>query len=712
MEQLANRSQSDNMDYKKISLYFLFITAFSYAVVFDNYANRVGGASYDYYFNTDVSFGSSSFTISAPASMVLSGTASDLGNGAIVCPTSLTIQPSSSGLTWGASTFDVHSLYPHPYGTFTPPSGCTASGRPARIGTWLDSGTFDSQKAIGTSGSYTTDSSNYNILAPFYDECVTYYDSATSVSYPNSGGEANVYCKGNYQISAGGTSVGSGSFSSPGSHTYSISSTQTITLSGSGLDCFAAVHKYPNTPDFRLYYFSYGFSGSIPSVSKTITVQNKQNSITCGPSNPASPINVPGGTGTLVTVLIRNNGNVINKVTSVTSSNSQVSATALAHSLCGGPVASSDPCCTVGNGFNQNINPGASKKVCVWLQATCTGTCVPYSTSLRFHFSTTSQVCNGKATTYNMPLTVNCNCGNQNVTSCVITPPERQVGSHQSAHFNLSCYDQNNTQMPCDSSVSWSLQNIDGFFWSPPTPTSAYVAIASPDGTTGTINAAIGSVSCISNITVNDSYPDSAHLELKPDTASLNVNDTQNFTTSCTVQGNPVPCSGVVWDPLAVLTHGDLSGSSDTGTTYTARSNGTDELKARADDLPDQPWDVSIINIGENITNCTNPPCPPPCTGPSCDHDGSSDKCTIFPNDRSSYPPGTPFSSFCGPDLQHLESCEVEWILDGFSYPVNYSFTLPGNLGPGLHTIHVKTSDGGDCPLDFNLGSFSCIEYS
>ena len=539
--------------WKLIAIFFLFST-FSFAVTFDNYYNQKIDTDYDYYFKTDLSFPGSIQISTSQTNNVLSGNPSDLASGSIVCPgTSLSIQPDVQ-VRWGSNSFDVHSLYPHPFGTFTKPLACTSSGRQTRSGTWLSDSVYTSQKNIGISSSATTDSSNYNILQPFYNECVTYFDDATDIQYSNAKGGANIYCKGSYSIPG----VSSGSLENPTTKPYTIQSTKSFSITGSGLDCFAAVHKEPNTPDFRIYYYAFGFSGSIQSGSKTIKIEDRQNSIDFQSTIPAMPVILQPGEEILLSVVIDNDGGVPTSITGVTSTNSQITVTPFDTSICGGLIPSSYPTvCSQGNGFNNPFNPGASRTTFMWLKSSATTNA---STTLRFTHTTTSQVCNAQTTQTDLNL-------NQfqvdEVVRCEVTPAQLNAKQQQLYNFNLQCFNAVNAVIPCIGN-NWAFNGLVG--WIPvATNTGATAGTHSAVGSTGQLVYTTGTVSCASNLTVNAS---SEHLEVQPPSANLKQNQTQGFSATCTVGGNPSACTGNQWDPYNTLI-GSLSGSSINSTNNT-----------------------------------------------------------------------------------------------------------------------------------------------
>jgi hypothetical protein len=692
----------------KIIPVFLFLISFSNAITFDNYYNQKIATDYDYYFKTDLSLPADTSISTTQTNKVLSGNPSNLVSGSIVCPsTSLDIKPNIQ-IKFADNQLDVESIYPHPFGTFTTPLSCTASGRPTRTGKWLPTSTFNSQKSIGTSASATTDSSNYNVLAPFYDECVTYFDDATDLVYINRKGGVNVYCKGTYSIPG----VSSGNLNDQKTAKYTIQSSKTFYVTGSGLDCFAALHKQPNTPDFRIYYYAYGFSGSISSGSKNIKVENRQNSISFGPTTPPSPVTIPNTTTpTLVGIPITNNGGAPIQITSVSSSNPLVVVEPFDNSLCSGLLPSSlaAVCSAGGSGFYTTINPGATRNVYVFLSAPTVSSPGSYSTTLSFTHVAQTNVCDSKTDTSSF--TLNIAGGPGNPVRCEITPPTANVKQKQLYDFTVQCFDTTNAVVPCVGS-NWNLVGLNGII---PVRSSsgATAGTHSSVGSTGQLVYTSGTFSCQSNLTVNAS---TETIDVQPPTANLKQNDTQPFTATCTQGGNATNCTGNQWDPYSTLI-GQLSNSTISSTIYNATVNNiTTQLYAVAFGLNpiNPPYDWADITVGSGGNgNKTN--------GNGDEKKGKSKYCVIDPIKDTYYTGLREWKVTClDPGNGQPISCKntIQWYLDGVPQPnlgVQGTGTKILISQPGTTYNLIAYTDeaaGQKCELEFNSTSYDCVLYS
>lgn len=666
------------------------------------------------------------YTTLTTSSRVLSYGAGGGLDGATVCPGSGFALDSSVDVKWSAPGFYAKALlWELGYDNkLCIPS--TSSATAGDLSVAWNKGNYDVIKEWNTC--YNNFADCWNYVGTLYDKRVDVYVSGSppnTQNHVNKKGDIGVTCWGTRTPSVStpsGTYPGlsasdTGATSWHNSLTFSSTGTYTVRDTFEVKGCAATV-RHPSCGGGQaeeIYSRTSAQSGygapeyyaNLGSNTFTISVVNRQNSMTCGTVNPASPIDVPSGNGAIVNVTVRNNGNVANRVTGVTSTTANVIAIPFDMALCGITVPSTTPPCNLpNNGFNQNVDKGRSAHVWVWLTApNCGATQTSYQTTLRFAFGTSATVCNAQTANCNLGVRVNgCSDGNSSVDRCEITPASTTIGFKQSEHFSLQCFN-NNSVVACGPSVVWSLQNLLGVFWDQ-SPTGAFVGVHSPVGSTGTLNAAIGAVSCISNITVGNA---TASIDVKPDTAQLEVGDNQSFNTSCTSGGVPVPCSQVAWDPNTVLTNGDLSSSSDTGTNYTARQNGTDELWARADGLPGSPYDWSLITIGSGPP-CVGPGCTP-CTGPSCDNDGKSDSCEIRPASGVVLP-GLSFTALC---KDPPELCGVAyWYLDGVPWG-SAGYASPYLLlTGGTHTVavYVDNKPTSACALQFDVSSYQCIQYS
>jgi hypothetical protein len=185
----------------------------------------------------------------------------------------------------------------------------------------------------------------------------------------------------------------------------------------------------------------------------------------------------------------------------------------------------------------------------------------------------------------------------QGATSCVITPSPASVGYFQITPFSIQCLDEASNPVSCGS-VAWTLNGIDGIILNPG-PTGASVFTQSGVGTSGTLNAAIGTVSCSADLTVVPPI-NGTTIAVNPPSANPPFLGNQTFNTSCTANGQPAACTGVGWDPAGFPpVIGTINPTSGPTTIYTATVNDiTTQLWACASGMAPVPCNFTTITVG------------------------------------------------------------------------------------------------------------------
>ncbi len=284
------------------------------------------------------------------------------------------------------------------------------------------------------------------------------------------------------------------------------------------------------------------------------------------------------------------------------------------------------------------------------------------------------------------------------VMGCNVTPPEASVGRLEVAAFGLVCFNNTNNTVPCVS-ASWELQGMEGILFDTGS-TGASVVPISDIGTTGKLNATVGNVSCASNLTV---VPPNNTLAINPPAASLSLGDNQTFNTSCTINGTPVACSGVLWDPFPdplFQVIGSINPDRGPDTVYTATTdNISTTLWACAFDMRPAPCNFTQIDVGTQAN-------PPDC--PGCRPGPSSDYCTIFDEGGRGY-----YRVMCGPPgkLKQCNPDSVIWQLSTGTSPgskttrVQVFTTVPAQL------VAIVGKDKS-CSIDIGASTYQCLAYS
>jgi hypothetical protein len=292
----------------------------------------------------------------------------------------------------------------------------------------------------------------------------------------------------------------------------------------------------------------------------------------------------------------------------------------------------------------------------------------------------------------------------QDVSNCSISPNPATMYQSQARDFTLECFDSANNPVTCPSSVNWAVTGFSATQYRifSQSSTGAQVGVHASVGSKGQLNATIGDISCISDLTVNQSE---STLDIKPDSVSLKHNDNQTFTATCTLNNNPVPCSGMAWDLFGI--QGTLSNTSDTGALYTATvDNITDDLWAMATGVPGAPYDNSIITVGSG--DGPNG-CKVNCGGGG---GGKSEHCTIYQPEVIFAGMAQQFSVGCG--VTGLDPCSrISWIINGIPNQFLMSYNILVTPSPGSNTLNVFVDyEDHDCKLDYTAELSPCVLYS
>jgi hypothetical protein len=674
------------------------------------------------YVSTDLRF-TQKTEVSTTAKVLSSGT----GNGLIgdtICPGSVTVKSTSSG-KWADNDFYAKVTY---YPPCAPPS---SSANPTDIPirfhnsdyntliNWAsppDSICHDYDSCYGHEGTLTN--RRINIFQGYSD------------TYSNRLGRVSYTCAGSNSLSV----TGAGSLPvQQATGGTSFSRTRTVNLNQVGTYTFtdmmsvegcAAVVRYPACPgtsfeDERIFSRTSASLTSAPEYKKTTTnkftikVENRQNSITFGPTTPSSPVTIPNTTSsTLVGIAVTNNGGASVQITSVTSSNSLVKVVPFDNSLCGGLMPSSIAaiCQAGGGGFNTTIVKGASRNVWVYLSAPGASAPGTYTTDLTFTHEAQTEVCDSKIDSSSF--TLNLGSGPGDTVRCEITPDQVDIRHKQLQYFTVQCFDSTNAVVPCVGN-DWTINGLS-YRILHPSDSDVWAGSDSADGSTGQLTYTTGLVSCNSNLTV---IPANETLTIDPQSANLKLNNTQPFTATCTetANGSTIDCLGNEWNADGLLI-GQLSNSTINYTLYTATvDNITTELLAVAWGLgtdEQRPWDDATIRVGTG-GNGDN--------GDDDEKKGKSKYCIIDPIQDTFYTGWRSWIMYClDPGNGEPTSCEktVEWYWNGEkqdSYQIGGGYGTGFLLqGTGVNTLIAYTDkDAGEkCELEFNSTEYDCVLYS
>jgi len=530
--------------------------------------------------------GAFSTTLTTGSKVLSYGTGGGL-DGAVMCPGASFSLSSSMSSLWSSPTFYASTILIFPVSSSCPLGSSSSTGGDHPV-SW-DLNTYEATKDWSTCYPYFANC--WDNIGALYDKRVNMYLGGTlsnPLYYYNRQGTVGIVCWGTRTPSA---STPSGSY--PGlsaSDTGATSWSNSLSFSSAGTytiydgfevkGCAATIRQPACSGDqgeetysrltAQAGYDAAEYYSNLGSNSYTITIQNRQMSVTCGPTNPSSPISVPSGDGTLVAVTIHNSGDVAIRVTGVSSSNTTVSANPFNMALCGTKVPNNvHPCDLSGNGFNAVLASHASETVYIWTTSSAPiGTTV--TTNLRFSYSTSASVCNAASNTCQISgVTTNV----ISTDTCSITDGTMPVTAGDSRQFSLTCAHQSGSLGPCTgASASWSATPA-GFgnvlSWDNTGAVIQFPGAGSGDVSatvTGGFNATCKYSAGGQNVTVVENP---SACRVTDGTMPVVAGQTRDFNITCSYNNSPYgPCTGstVTWGTVptgfATIGTNDYQGAS------------------------------------------------------------------------------------------------------------------------------------------------------
>ncbi len=565
----------------------------------------------------------------------------------------------------------------------------------------------------------------YNELEIFYTQSMTYQRLVSEGPLTNKKGYANVFCTGEMGVWENGVLKAGQEVRDP-DDMMEVSvgligeGPHRIMTSMSNLDCFASVVKHPldlTNQWFRIFFFGYEaptFS-TANSPEVVVTVEDRQPSL-----EVVYPIEM-GTSGVnpdvhLLAVTVRNNGDVPVRVTDVeniggTSARRFVGRWdcelfAFPPSMCPGGGS---------GGFGVSIPVDGTETLYVVYTGDLEGDVV------RFIYEPLATVCN-----VNDEFGLVVNMGTTVPVRCEIEPFSVTLTPYEIHEFNVACYNAVDTAVDCVGN-NWYWADVSGVFTDRTSSYALAYVTGPPSGRPFyTLIYQTGSVTCQArlfsapNEPESPSDPNSFVCELVPESAELEINNSQYFDLVCTLEGVPV-------EPLAADysledgLDGSLSGGSTDGVTFTATVDSEGNIQVIATyRTPADPslrsaidWAHVIVGVPENetINETTNE------TGDFGDTKGEG--CVIIPNDieRPRYSSGT-VSVLCEGEGGKWDECSgtASWnfelgIANGDARGAVYTISDPTATYGRLHV-----NFGGDsdifCWADVKVVETECIEYT
>jgi hypothetical protein len=692
------------MMYKTLFSILIFFGAFAFATdVTGNFRSDVGEP---YHFNTNMQF-TTDFTLSASTSGdVVSGNPSNLQTGDIICSgATLNVNPTVNA-KWAVSSVDIDSLFPD---CFT--GGCPVMIDYSTVNTnqniaWISTAQYNDHNNFGDGNPFSQSTTRYNDLGTFHYQPATYYNATST--YNNKRAEANVFCKGTYQVRDGASVVSGGSSAMPSipspSFTVSSSGSHSISTRLQDVECIAVAAKNPLQETSSLWFYLYYFTENQPSIAAsiatdTITLTVQDSGGTCSfNENSVTAIKSPFDEDTLM-VIVRehNNGDPIT-IDDVSGSNPDYDVDPLPVSLCTTWFAASD--CPSANGFGTSVNSGANRNLYVLVQRNpgASG-----GTVLTFDATTVSGACGG-ASTCTDSVALN------GAIACEIDPSSLTYGTLEVAEFLVACEDLAGDPISCVGN-DWYWDSLSGDFIERDN-THALAYSTSPPGSTGTMNYESGIAHCISDVTMTSPYYE---CEFIPPSAEMETGDSEYFELNCFEGGSSSTPDDADYDNINGLL-GSSGNSSVDGTTFTAGANSTGDLLGFAywNNPADDPVLGAIalapIQIGDGGDDNG--------TDDDDDDDGSSQWCTIGDGLFYAYPGDSGWVNIaCGPDADQ-PCANVTWSDSGY-------VDVSGGTDSGTYynitgepyqsgTIHAYVDGDTDhsCSLPFSILEPECWEYS
>jgi hypothetical protein len=692
------------MMYKTLFSILIFFGAFAFATdVAGNFRSDVGEP---YHFNTNMQF-TTDFTLSASTSGdVVSGNPSNLQTGDIICSgATLNVNPTVNA-KWAVSSLDIDSLFPD----------CFTGGCPVMIDysttntnqniKWVSNSQYNDHNTFGDGNPFSQSTSRYNDLATFHYQPATYYNA--SGTYSNKRAEANVFCKGTFEVRDGSSVVSGGSSAMPSvptpSFTVSTSGSHAISTRLQDVECIAAAAKNPLQETSSLWFYLYYYTENQPSIpasiaTDTITLTVQDGGGTCSfNENSVTAIQSPYDEDMLM-VIVRehNNGDPIT-INGVSGSNPGYDVDPLPVPLCTTWFLSSD--CPGSNGFGESVTSGGNKNLYVLVQRNSGAS---GGTVLTFDATTVSGACGG-ASSCTDSVALN------GAITCEIDPSSLTYGTLEVAEFLVACEDLAGDPISCVGD-NWYWDALSGDFIERDN-THALAYSTSPPGSTGTMNYESGIAHCLSDVTMTSPYYE---CEFIPPSAEMDTGDSEYFELNCFEGGSASTPDDADYDNINGL-DGSTGNSSTDGTTFTAGSNSTGDLLGYAfwNNPADDPVLGAIalapIQIGDGGDDNG--------TDDDDDDDGSSQWCTIGDGPLLAYPGDFGWVNIaCGPDAD--QSCSnVTWSASGY-------VGVSGGTDSGTYynvtgepyqsgTIHAYVDNDPDhsCSLPFSILEPECWEYS
>lgn len=683
----------------------------------------------DWYFRTDMRM-TTDFRLSLVSGGVESGDPTNLRSGDTVCSGAVVRVTPTMNSKWAISRLSIRSAYPTCEATYCP-AMISYSGGPSlnKDIKWLTPSIYDDNFDQGDRFGFTNLASRHDQLATFYTQPVTYTNS-TGVDYPNKEGGANIFCKGNFQITDGSTVVRETELPATSSAdiTLATSGSHEISTRLSGVDCFAALEKHPidlpSHPEmFRIYYFTHAGPAISPSAAarRSITLNVGGAAANCTMHESS----VDSGGSSLSDAFIRLKVNMCNdgpspiRVMRVESSNPAYTVSAFPPpALC---RAMGFGLCPDSNGFNQDINSGSCRDLYVLVTH---GPGASGDLTLTFSAEGVASGCGGVSPCAH-PVLIN----DHDIYSCRINPssvtPTLGYGPYELLDFRVTCYNLAGHEIPCVGDNWFWADGLTGGFWERDNRHAAAYP-TSPFGSMGTLRYRTGHTECWSSIQLVSSESDLHYeCEFVPASATVDANESEDFVLECTHDGVPATPDEAGYRLDGGLC-GTLSNESTSGVTYTAcDTNSSGDLVGAGlfrTSSPDYPIIGAIARApitvrggpGTGTGNDTNATSGGP-RGP-----GSSEWCSIDGFDLPTFFPGYYgwITLGCGPT--GTGPCSgVVWPPDGADGGVLVGSTSAGTYlhvtiasGMGRISAYVDGDAHHSCYKDFFVGPASCLDIS
>jgi hypothetical protein len=594
------------MMYKTIFSILIILSTITYATnVNANFRSTVGEP---YHFNTDMQF-TTDFTLSVTSGDVASGDPDDIRSGDVVCSgATIEVNPTVDA-KWAVSSIDIDSLYPDCPGFGYCPEmiSYSAFNDDINIG-WISNSKFNDHDDFGDSNPFSTSTSRYDDLGTFHYQRATYYN--ISGTFNNKRIQANVFCKGDFEVRDGGSTVSGGSSAMPSipSPSFTVTSTGTHQISTrlSDVECIAVAAKNPldyesHTEYFYLYYFTSNqpsIASSIATETISITVEESGGSCNIFETSVDASSSLTDEDLIMIVVTMENDGDPV-EIMNVSSSNSGFVVDPFPVSICD-PLGFPPSVCPSSNGFEESLGSGETTNLYVLVERTTMAT---GGTILTFGAQTEGSTCGGSST-----CTEAVNLGDDLAIACEIEPPSLEYGTLEVAEFLVTCENLAGESIPCVGD-DWYWESISGDFIERDNEHALAYPTSSP-GSEGTLNYESGIAHCLSDINVVEPYYE---CEFIPSSAELNVSESQYFELNCFEEDEPSTPDDADYDTTDGL-DGTITDSSTDGTTFTGDSPSSGDLRGfgQWDNPADDPVLGAValapITVGTgNDTNLTDP---------------------------------------------------------------------------------------------------------